>query len=161
MSFKWIPTWFFPLMFLLLVNSRCLLHRSRSKPIDKSSLPLLDANSPYVNETMWAWSIFSRCLPELAVSLKLLNKVIIARLTNHISSPSTYLLLVPAWSTSKFKSRKLFNREIGETSQGKLNFIRELAVCIMTFSDGEYRLWSHFRIFLSVRYFSLSLKIYI
>ena len=92
----------------------------------------------------------SRCFPELVVNLKLLNEAIPARLINILSSVFTYLLMVAAWSTSKFKSRQLFNKELRESSRGMLIYIRESAVFVVLISLGLYCMYSPFRILLSI-----------
>ena len=112
-----------PLIFLLLGISLFLLPRLRSKPIDKSSLSLLDVNSLYSKLTIWAWLISSKCLSDDVVNLNLLNKAIGPRLTNLISLASSYLFLLAACNTSKFNTRSFFNKEITESSVGILIYI--------------------------------------
>ena len=107
-------TWYFPFLLLvmrhyyyyaLLVNSCCLLARSRSKPINISSVSFALGNSLYSNETICAWLISSIFFPLLVVNLDVLTKTPGPKLVNRTSIPSASLLSVAVCDTSKFKSR--------------------------------------------------------
>ena len=91
--------------YALLVNSCWLLARSRSKPINISSVSLALGNSLYSNETICAWLLSSIFLPLLVVNLDVLTKTPGPKLVNRTSIPSAYLLSVAVCDTSKFKSR--------------------------------------------------------
>ena len=68
-SLSMILTWHFLVWFLLSLNSRCLLPRSRSKPTDKKSVSLALVSSFYIEEAVCAWLIYFKCFPLPVVSL--------------------------------------------------------------------------------------------
>ena len=97
---------------------------------------------------MCAWLISSKCLRLLLVSLRRLKKAIGPKLTNPTSLPFAYLLPVAACNTSNFESRKLYDKEITESSLALLIVISELAVFVVIISLDEYRIKSPFEMLL-------------
>ena len=97
--------------------------------------------------------------PDDVVNSNVRNKAIAPGLPRLLSILFKHLSLLEAFNISKFKSKKLFNREIVEISLGLLIFIRNLAVFIVLIADGDYLISSLFKIFLLISLFSFTLNI--
>ena len=79
----------------------------------------------------------SKCFPLLVVNLQLFNIAMNPRIISPVAIPPAYLLPLAACNTSKFKSRKLFNKEMIESSLGILIYNRELALFMTLIFDSE------------------------
>ena len=118
-----------PLSVFLFVHFCLLIATDSSNPYINSLICCLEVESLYLILIIRILSTFSKCFPELFVSLASINKATCPKLTRDMSSPSAYLVSNDIYE---------FCEQIYASSLGELIEIFELFSLIVSKLLGEY-----------------------